>query len=187
MSDVIYKPPGRKSKCPEREVLLELYKTHSAQEIAEMYNVTAGSVMRWLHDERKKPENQGYEVLLLPEKKSIHPDFYIFAVDFDGVLCKDCYPEIGELNLNLIQECKQRQAEGHKIILWTNRSDNLPAKNGTRDYLTEAIAICKEHSLIFDAINTNLQAVIDHFKNSNPSPKITADIFVDDRNIKYRF
>ena len=46
----------------------------------------------------------------------------IIAVDFDGTLCRDCYPRIGEANEGLIRRLKERRAQGDRLILWTCRS-----------------------------------------------------------------
>lgn len=54
---------------------------------------------------------------------------YIIAVDFDGTLCRNQYPEIGEPNNALIEYLKTRQNMGHKLILWTCRvGDKLEQK-----------------------------------------------------------
>ena len=44
----------------------------------------------------------------------------VFAIDFDGTLCTDAYPEIGEPKQASINFCNSK-AEGHKLILWTCR------------------------------------------------------------------
>lgn len=41
----------------------------------------------------------------------------IIAVDFDGTLFTDAYPEIGEPIWKVINYCKKEQAEGSIIIL----------------------------------------------------------------------
>ena len=46
-----------------------------------------------------------------------HPTTY--AVDFDGTLCENAYPEIGAPNLPLIDKLISRRRLGAKIILWT--------------------------------------------------------------------
>lgn len=43
--------------------------------------------------------------------------YKIIAVDFDGTLCKDCYPDIGEPNQRLIEYLRKRKIFGAKIIL----------------------------------------------------------------------
>ena len=48
-------------------------------------------------------------------------DFNIIAVDFDGTLCENKWPEIGEPNNELIAYLKKRQEAGDKLILWTCR------------------------------------------------------------------
>ena len=42
---------------------------------------------------------------------------YIIAVDFDGTLCENMYPEIGKPHDVLINELKVRKDNGDKIIL----------------------------------------------------------------------
>ncbi len=94
----------------------------------------------------------------------------IIAVDFDGTLCKDEYPSIGTPNTGLINELKNKQKSGDKIILWTCRA-GLP--------LLEAVVWCQGMGLYFDAVNDNLPEVIALYGNN--SRKITADVYIDDK------
>ena len=96
----------------------------------------------------------------------------IYAIDFDGTLCHSDYPEMGAPNNHVIEFCKQRKAEGHKLILWTCRSGK---------YLDEAVAWCKGHGLTFDAVNENLPEMIELFDND--CRKVFADYYIDDRNL----
>lgn len=52
-----------------------------------------------------------------------HPTTY--AVDFDGTLCENAYPEIGAPNLSLIDKLISRRRLGAKVILWTCREGEL--------------------------------------------------------------
>lgn len=45
----------------------------------------------------------------------------IYAVDFDGTLCQNRWPEIGEPNEALLEYLKAARAQGSKVILWTMR------------------------------------------------------------------
>lgn len=107
-------------------------------------------------------------------------DKKVIAVDFDGTLCEFAFPEIGiqtyEQQLLMKQMIRLREL-GHKIILWTNRGDNDEYKS-----LSGAVQWCKDKGLEFDAVNTNL---ITQKKLSGYSPKIMADIYIDDKD--YRF
>jgi len=94
----------------------------------------------------------------------------IIAVDFDGTLCKECYPNIGEANKRLIDTLRQLQSDGCKIILWTCRC-------GQR--LEEAVQWCFFNGLIFDAINENVPEIIEYY--GSDSRKIFADIYIDDK------
>ena len=95
----------------------------------------------------------------------------IIAVDFDGTLCVNKYPEIGDPNEELIAYLKKRQANGEKLILWTNRVD---------DRLDEAVKWCAEHGLMFDAVNDNLPEIVESFGGN--CRKIFANEYIDDRN-----
>ena len=91
----------------------------------------------------------------------------VIAVDFDGTLCKQAWPEIGEENKILIEHLKEQQAAGARLILWTNREGDL---------LEEAVEWCKAHGLTFDTVNANLPELIDLYKND--CRKINADIYI---------
>lgn len=96
----------------------------------------------------------------------------IYAIDFDGTLCVDEFPKIGNPFRNRIAAVKKLQKEGHKIILWTCR-------NG--DALKEAIEWCKTHELIFDAVNENLPEVRE--KWGGDTRKVYCDFYIDDKNL----
>ena len=69
----------------------------------------------------------------------------IIAVDFDGTLCENKWPEIGEPNTELIGYLIMMQKTvGAKIILWTCRIGEM---------LDRAVNWCSEHGLEFDAVN----------------------------------
>lgn len=96
----------------------------------------------------------------------------VIAVDFDGTLCKQAWPEIGEENEILIEHLKEQQAAGARLILWTNREGDL---------LEEAVEWCKARGLTFDTVNANLPELIDLYKND--CRKINADIYIDDKAV----
>ena len=102
------------------------------------------------------------------------------AVDFDGTLCEYAFPEIGEQRRShkiLMSKLIQLRNEGHKLILWTNRGDN-----DEYPVLTEAVDWCRNRGLIFDAVNENLP---NQNKLSGYSPKVMADIYIDDRALEF--
>lgn len=94
----------------------------------------------------------------------------IIAVDFDGTLCENKWPEIGAPNKNLIWYLLGRQVAGAKIILWTCRKG---------EELEAAVEWCKEHRLWFDAVNENLPETIEFM--GGDSRKIFAHEYIDDR------
>lgn len=98
-------------------------------------------------------------------------DVQIIAVDFDGTLCGECYPQIGLPNLPLIALLKQLRMEGKRIILWTCRC-------GER--LSDALVWCEGLGLQFDAVNENVPEVLAQY--GMESRKISADIYIDDKS-----
>lgn len=96
----------------------------------------------------------------------------VIAVDFDGTLCGNEYPQIGTPHLSLLTRLKKLQTDGCKIILWTCRKD---------EYLDAAIHWCRDYGLEFDAVNQNLPEYIDFF--GGDTRKIYADIYIDDRSM----
>ena len=55
-------------------------------------------------------------------------EYQIIAVDFDGTLCTDCFPKIGQPNTALIELLKGLRRQGRQIILWTCRCGNQLGK-----------------------------------------------------------
>lgn len=99
-------------------------------------------------------------------------DYKIIAIDFDGTLCENEYPKIGEPNMDIIDYILRCQLNGDKVILWTCRTDKI---------LKEAIDWCLYKGLVFDAVNENLPEIIDIF--GGDTRKIFANVYIDDRNV----
>lgn len=96
----------------------------------------------------------------------------IIAVDFDGTLCINKFPEIGEPRYSVIKRLKAEQEAGARLILWTCRSEKL---------LADAIYWCALQGLKFDAINENLKSTIEHF--GSDTRKVSAAEYWDDRAV----
>lgn len=99
------------------------------------------------------------------------------AVDFDGTIVEHRYPAIGKERPFAIATLRQLQNEQPDLhlILWTVREGQL---------LQDAIEWCASRGLQFYAVNSN-------YPDEEPSPtsagqgcrKVTADIYIDDRNL----
>ena len=93
------------------------------------------------------------------------------AIDFDGCLCTNEYPNIGKPILHIIDEAKKQQAKGAGLILWTCREGEL---------LEQAVAWCRNFCGInFDAVNDNIEATKTFFGGN--SRKISCDYYIDDK------
>ena len=97
----------------------------------------------------------------------------IYAIDFDGTIVEEKFPEIRELKPEAAKFIKQLQQNGDKWILWTLREG---------EKLNEAVKFLEEHGLHPDAANDNLPEVQAAFAY-NPNPrKIFANFYIDDHN-----
>ena len=96
----------------------------------------------------------------------------VIAVDFDGTLCENKWPEIGKPNLWLVDFIKTHKDKGHKIVLWTCREGEL---------LNNAIDWCAKQGIMFDAINDNTKERIELYGNN--CRKVSADLYIDDKSI----
>lgn len=98
---------------------------------------------------------------------------YVIAVDFDGCLCEDEWPEIGAPNIETIARIRAAKMAGCKIILWTCRVGEL---------LERAVKWCAGQGIIFDAVNKNVPERLEFY--GSDSRKISADEYWDDRAVK---
>ena len=105
------------------------------------------------------------------------PKYEFVAVDFDGTLCADAFPEVGEPKALVIDYVKRLAAEGSKIILYTCR------ENGTRKLLDEAVAFCKAQGIPLYAVNENPGNPFpnDFGPTHTDSRKVFANLYVDDK------
>lgn len=99
------------------------------------------------------------------------------AVDFDGTLCENSFPDIGQAKTLVIEYIKRQAERGAKIILHTCR------ENGTRRaLLDEAIAFCREHGIPLYAINENPgNQYAEEYGTGADGRKVFADLYIDDR------
>lgn len=100
----------------------------------------------------------------------------IIAVDFDGTLYTDDYPDIGYPIWRTINYCKKEKENGAILILWTCRSGQD---------LVEAVELCERIGLTFDYVNENAKENIRAF-GGRDNRKIYADEYIDDKAINVR-
>lgn len=104
------------------------------------------------------------------DEKSLFPP--ILAVDFDGTLVSNKFPEIGEPDWVISGAVKAYQKKGWKLILWTCRTDKM---------LQDAVDFCKRVlNIEFDAVNQNLPEVQKFY--GGDTRKVFANMYLDDRS-----
>ena len=95
----------------------------------------------------------------------------VIAVDFDGTIVQNAYPEIGAPKYDVIYALQYLQAAGNQLILWTCRDG---------DDLKRAVEYCeKVHNLHFDYINADTAEALQKF--TGRSKKVGADFYIDDK------
>ena len=99
-------------------------------------------------------------------------DYSIYAIDFDGTIVTDAWPEIGSLVVAMKDAIMELERRGDKWILNTMREG---------EKLQEALDFLAANGLHPDAVNDNLPELCEVFKN-NPR-KIYADYYVDDHSM----
>ena len=102
----------------------------------------------------------------------------IIAVDFDGILCENKFPEIGPPNYEIISAVRQLIDCGQEVVLWTSRVDAE---------LEAAVKWCEDYGLRFCAVNENAPSNIQKYITKYPhgTRKVYADIYIDDHNIGF--
>ena len=102
----------------------------------------------------------------------------VVAVDFDGTLVQGAeFPEIGELNLDLVDRLISGKYKDWKKILYTHRSGH------TLDLIIPYLRdLENRHGLKFDAINDNVEEV-KKVLHGGPIKKVWFDEFIDDKAI----
>ena len=94
------------------------------------------------------------------------------AIDFDGCLCFNAYPEIGAPYWDVIIKARQEQEDGAGLILWTCREGPL---------LQAALEAAARWGIHFDAVNESLPEWIEAF-GTRPR-KVGASEYWDDRAV----
>jgi hypothetical protein len=106
----------------------------------------------------------------------------IIAVDFDGTCVTHEFPALGQ-DIGAAPVLKELVACGHKLILWTMRSDQETMDTSSdptltpiaHPYLTQAVEWFKSNDIPLWGINQNPEQ---HAWTS--SPKVYAHLYIDD-------
>lgn len=96
----------------------------------------------------------------------------IIAIDYDGTIALNSYPQAGDPNWPVIERVKAEAAAGARIILWTCRDG---------EELDIAVSACAAWGIVLDAVNDNLPEMKEAWGN-NPR-KIFANEYWDDKAV----
>ena len=95
------------------------------------------------------------------------------AVDFDGTIVENKYPEIGKEIPFATATLRQLINDGHKLILWSVREG---------EQLSQAVDWCRQRGIVFYAVNQDFAGDTPE-NNAQYSRKLKAHLFIDDRSV----
>jgi hypothetical protein len=93
-------------------------------------------------------------------------DSKIIAVDFDGTCVRHEYPNVGRDLPNAVSVLKELVTNGHKLVLFTMRSDK---------YLADAVNWFNQYGIPLHGVNEEPNQ-----KDWTKSPKAFANVYIDD-------
>mgnify|MGYP003580060400 CR=1 FL=1 len=94
-----------------------------------------------------------------------------FAIDFDGTIAYDDYPNVGNLNPGAKYVMKKIKELGGEIAIWTCRTDK--AMQDAKDFLDK-------NNIPYDYFNSPFPHNVNEYGGDH-SRKIFADVYIDDR------
>ena len=95
----------------------------------------------------------------------------VIAVDFDGTIVQDMFPEVGAVLPGAAKTLRRLHEAGHTIIIWTCRRD---------ERLKEAICCLMREEIPYSRVNSNADEVVKAY--GGDTRKICADMYIDDKN-----
>lgn len=95
----------------------------------------------------------------------------VIAIDFDGTIVDDAYPEIGEPKMFAFETLHELQKDRHQLILFTTRSG---------EKLNEAIEFCSKKGIEFYAHN---QSFPEEKFDGTYSRKLNVEMFISGKNV----
>lgn len=96
----------------------------------------------------------------------------IISIDFDGTIVENAYPEIGEPKTGVKSALRYLKSKGHTIIINSCRAGI---------YADNMIKWLRRHDFAFDFVNENDPKRTSQY--GGDTRKISADIYIDDKNI----
>lgn len=97
----------------------------------------------------------------------------IIAIDFDGTIVEDRYPEIGKLIDGAREVINKLYDEGYEIIIWSCRARVGKAR---------AIEFLAKNGIKYHRFNESSPANLKQYNNVD-TRKVYADIYIDDKGL----
>lgn len=98
-----------------------------------------------------------------------------FGVDFDGTIVSEAFPNIGEINEEVVKFMDAAIKQGHLVIVWTARSIN---------YEQDVIDFLNKNNIPYSYVNENPED--EYAKKGIQGRKIFCDYYIDDRAVNVK-
>ena len=110
--------------------------------------------------------------------KETHPHI---AIDFDETIAEDLFPHIGEVREGAIETIKALLDTGYHVHVWTARGGYSDVLGTTQEQ--HILRYLQDHGV--DTVNIEVNEHFQYYLARYPkqSPKIAADIYIDDKNV----
>jgi hypothetical protein len=117
------------------------------------------------------------KILHIPKKR------LTIAVDFDGTIVKNAWPEIGEPRFLAFAVLRWLKKRGHCLILWTCRECRIDGDFDAWDddncFLCSTEIFLETNRVLFDYYNQNSEELKKVY--GNDTRKVGADWYIDDK------
>lgn len=97
----------------------------------------------------------------------------ILAIDFDGTIVHDQFPEVGKLVEGAKETINKLHGEGYTIIIWTCRTGIQKA---------EVVEFLVKNGIKFDRVNESCKKNLLKYGGKD-TRKVYADLYIDDKGI----
>lgn len=98
---------------------------------------------------------------------------WIVAIDFDGTIVEDKFPEIGELKPGAVEAINALYKAGYTIIIWTCRTGINKARS---------VEFLAKQGIKWHYINEGSKANVKAYGGVD-TRKVFADVYVDDKGL----
>lgn len=97
----------------------------------------------------------------------------VIAVDFDGTIVEDYYPDIGPLVPGAKMALSMFRDFGCEIVIWSSRNNTMNERDGVNDMFEDMVEFLDRKDIPYDRVD------------DGKSGKVIADVYIDNRALSF--